>query len=67
MPDCNRCDLKYGPVCLTLPGGRTYVKDTNCSMVKYGRTDVGDFAYCEKDKGKFYPGSIYGALGWTAF
>ena len=67
MPDCYRCDLKYGPVCLTLPSN-TYAKtDTSCLLVKYGRTDIGDFAYCEKDKDKFYPGSMYGALGWSAY
>jgi len=67
MPYCNKdCGLKHGPACLTLPSGNSVKIDSSCLKVKYGRTDVGDFAYCEEDKVKFYRGSIYGELGWYA-
>jgi len=64
--DCDRCKLNYGPVCISLPGGlygNNYLGD-NCPRRKTGRTDVGDFVYCDKDEYKFGAGTNYGQLGW---
>ena len=63
--NCNICELKYGPVCLTLGGGRTAKTDTSCTLVKYGRTEVGDFAYCKNHEYKFGAASPFGTLGWV--
>ena len=63
--NCNICELKYGPFCTTLPGGKGYAKtDPDCPLVKSGRTEVGNFMFCDKHRYKFGAGTLYGTLGW---
>lgn len=66
--ECDKCNLNYGPICTTLPGGmpRNGYTNTNCNRRRAARTEVGDFVYCEKDSNKFGPGTPYGTPGWSA-
>ena len=62
--DCNICELQYGPFCTTMPNNKRYAKtDPKCTLVRYGRTEVGDFMYCEHHRNRFGYGTIYGVLG----
>jgi len=38
--------------------------DNSCPKIRFGRTEVGDFAFCADDAYKFGPGSPNGTLGW---
>ena len=63
--NCNICELQYGPFCTTMPGNHRSAKtDPNCTLVRRGRTKVGDFMYCENHRHQFGPGTPYGILGW---
>ena len=62
--NCDICELKYGPFCISLPFGKGYAKtDPNCNLVRNGRTEVGNFMYCENHRHRFGAGSPYGILG----
>jgi hypothetical protein len=58
--------LKYGPYCLSLPGGRDTNReiDTGCNLKELIRTEVADYYVCPKIGRPKEPSGWYSGRGY---